>query len=330
MPDRTTVRVLHVHDVSFTTENLLAAARRQGLAWQFAPLPWYYRRAFAGPPVGVVRISRRWIWDAALALRSWSVDIVHVHAGQLAMHTRFVRRPVVVHLHGNDIRSRQYEERWRAAILYGMSKAQAVLFSTPDLAEHAHKHRLDAEYFPVPIDTTAVPAWTPAARPRVVFASRWEAVKGSAAQLEVAAELRKQAPDVELVGVNWAERAADARRLGVRLVPMCTHAEYLALLATAHVVVGQMARILSASELEALAIGIPLVGGFLPEWYPGLGVLDDGTATPSKVACAVIGSLRDPEAAAARQDGQAWVRREHDAAMGVRRLLSLYDRLLGG
>lgn len=316
-------RVLHLHDAAHTAENLVRAARRAGLPWSRMDLPWFYRRELGGPAGFVIRKVRRAGWDGYLALRGQLVDVMHVHTGTLAEHARFVRTPYVVHLHGTDIRTRAYEPAWERRITGAVEAAAAVVYASPDLAEHTHRLRADATYLPQPVDVSTLPRWSP--RPRIVFASRWESVKGSAAQLEVARRITARAPGTEVVGIDWGPDAAAAAAAGVRLYPKLPHAQFLELLASASVVVGQMSGILAVSELEALGIGVPVVGGYRREWYPRLSAL--GGPESEAVAAAALAALADASGAAAEQDGRAFVLAEHDAAVGVRRLQRLYAPL---
>lgn len=316
-------RVLHVHDAAHTAENLVGAARRQGLRWSRLDLPWFYRRQVGGFAGVAVRKVRRAGWDRYLALRAELFDVVHVHTGTLGEHARFLRTPYVLHLHGTDIRTRAYEPAWAGRIAGALDAAAAVVYASPDLAEHTHRLRPEATYLPQPVDAASLPAWSP--QPRIVFASRWESVKGAAAQLEVAQRIAAGVPGVDIVGIDWGPDAAAAAAAGVRLYPKLPHAEFLELLASASVVVGQMSGILAVSELEALGIGVPLVGGYRRDWYPRLTAL--GGPTPEEVADAAVRSLEAARAAAAEQDGRGFVLAEHDANVGVERLRRVYEKL---
>jgi len=131
---------------------------------------------------------------------------------------------------------------------------------------------------------------------------------------------------VAIMGLDWGPGAAAAREAGVQLVERRDHAGYLALLAGSQVVVGQSAGILAASELEALAIGVPLVMAAQHALYGAAPppVLDDG----GDVVAGVVAALADPAAFAAAQQGPAWVRAHHSAADQVDRLLEIYSGLI--
>ncbi|WP_035775652.1 hypothetical protein, partial [Arthrobacter sp. H5] len=103
------IRAMHVHDAASVGHNLVAAAREQGLPWSMKSIPWYYRNQWRGLIKHPVLRARPIIWDGTLALQSLRTDVVHVHTGGLSPHTRWLRCPWVLHLHGTDVRTRQYE-----------------------------------------------------------------------------------------------------------------------------------------------------------------------------------------------------------------------------
>lgn len=318
---------LHVGDAAFTAEHLVAQARRQGLRWDHLPLA-SSRRDWHGLSGQARRATLGAAWLARLAVAARRHDIVHIHSASTLPHARRVVSRFVLHCHGSDVRTAQYAPGRGEAIRAGLRDAEAVFYSTPDLAEHVLPHRPDAHLLPVPVDVAALPRWKPTDGPaRIVFASRWEDVKGLAAQLDTAERLVVALGDAaEVVGLDWGPAASVAERLGVRLVPRLDHAAYVELLASATVVVGQSAGILSASELEAMGTGAPLAVPSSLALYadsapPVLG------ADPASVTEAVVALVADPtshDPATSR----AWVERWHGAASGVDAVATVYDTVL--
>ncbi|TDK23544.1 hypothetical protein E2F48_16285 [Arthrobacter crusticola] len=318
------VKALHVHDAANLGRNLVTTANEMGQPWSMTGIPWYYRRDWTGILKHPALRTRPVLWDGTLALKSARADVVHFHTGGLSPHARWLRTPWVLHFHGTDVRSRQYDG-WAPKLQYGVAHADAILFSTPDLAPHVQNLTDRGQYFPVTIRTDRLPAWQP--RPdRVVFASRWDDVKGASQQIEVARRVREARPDVELVGLDWGEQAAEAAEAGIALVPKMAPGHFQEWLASGSVVVGQMTRILSVSELEALAIGVPVVSTADPSFYPMLTHL--GGTSIQAVAGDVIRALEEPRATSQRQDGPGFVAKEHDARVGVERLTRLYSSLI--
>lgn len=319
---------IHVNDAARTAELLVTEARRRGLPWDRMPIA-----APAQDWSGLVGRARRTAlgarWLARLAANARSHDIVHVHSASTLPHVRPVVRRFVLHCHGSDVRTRLHQPgRAGAAVRRGLQEAEAVLYSTPDLEQHVLPLRPDAQLLPVPVDVATLPRWAPdPSRPRVVFASRWEEVKGLRTQLETARLLLEALGDrAEVVGLRWGPAAQEAAALGVRLLPKLDHAAYLALLADAAAVVGQGAGILSASELEAMGTGAPLaVPSPLPLYRdsqpPVLGT------SPDSVTEAVIAVLDHPDS----HDVEAcrrWVQEWHGPARGVDTVARVYDAVM--
>ena len=324
------VRALHVNDCAFTAKHLIAEAHRRGLPWSYLPIAGD-GRDWAGPVGQSQRAVLGAAWLARLAAKATTADLLHVHSGGVVQHTRLVPRRFVVHLHGTDIRTLQYDAQWQATIDRALEGALHVFYSTPDLAEHTLPRRPDATYLPVPIDVASLPAPVPApGRPLVVFASRWESVKGLEAQLATAQEMvRALHGRARVVGLDWGPAAARAAEVGVELVPRRAHSSYLRLLAGATVVVGQAGGILSASELEAIGIGVPVVLPVPLPLYPSSEiesappVLGGSPGQAVEAVAAILDGTLQPDGERAR----AWVVDHHSPAGGVDRLLGVYDAL---
>jgi glycosyltransferase involved in cell wall biosynthesis len=248
----------------------------------------------------------------------------------VVQHTRLVPRRFVVHLHGTDIRTLQYDPRWQSTIDRALDGALHVFYSTPDLAEHTLPRRPDATYVPVPIDVPALPAPAPAPGPPIVlFASRWEEVKGLDTQLETARRLVDALDGrARVIGLDWGPAAARAASAGVELAPTRPHSAYLRMLAGATVVLGQAGGILSASELEAIGIGIPVVvPTALPLYAEALPpVLGDSPSSAVEAALGVLDGSVGWDPAAAR----SWVGDHHSPALGVDLVAGVYAGLAAG
>lgn len=262
-----------------------------------------------------------------LRLRASRYDLLHVHGGHKAQAARWCTVPVVVHLHGSDIRVMQYTASGGPSVRQGVAGADLAVYATPDLGEHLAQIRTDGHYLPVPIPVRELPDAAPLTeRSGVLFVSRWEAAKGGTRMLQVAEEIRRRAPEIPLRGLDWGDGAAEARSLGVELLAKRPHDEYVELLAGSRVAIGQSNPMIGSSELEALGLGMPLIAPFRSEWYEGLGKLagDD----PAAQAEAAIAAYREPEAAAREQAGREYVAEQHDTPVVLARLLALYRTVL--
>lgn len=319
-----------MNDCAFVGQNIVEAAGRAGLNWRILPPESTWARLRPGETT-----TRRSARLHAASRRFTAVarsQVVHVHFATTArlLHPRWMpQRPYVLHLHGTDIRSLWVAKSSHARIQTAIDRAAHVYYSTLDNAENALAARPDAEYMPVFVDPAGLPRWEPGRDGRyVVFTSRWEEVKGLEDMLRMARQLRAALPGThELVGLDWGPGSAAAAEAGVRLVPAMPHAEFLRLLAGADLAIGQARPILSVSEIEAMAIGVPLAAA--GPHLPGPDGNDPPILTGSieQTAEQVVAGVADPAATAAALGGREWALTEHTADRQVPRLRGLYERL---
>lgn len=322
------MRVLHLNDCAFVAATIVAQAREQGLDWRH--LTAAQTRPRVQPRGGLDRL--RYAPYVARRIRAVAAsDVVHVHYGTTARLLRqrgVPRRPYVLSLHGTDIRTQWHDPRYHEELRRAVDEAAAVLYTNLDTAEATLRARPDARHLPQAVSARGLPRWAPRGAvtgvPRIVFAPRWSADKGVSAQLDLARTLRRALPGADLVGLDWGEGAGAAARAGVALVPTMPHPQYLELLATADVVVGQADVILSVSDFEAMLIGAPLAA--LGDRIPSA----DGTQPPvlrgslADVVDQVRSAVTDPRGTAARLGSQDWVREHHDPARLVPMLADIY------
>lgn len=319
-------RILHLNDCAFVGSNLVRAARSEGRPWRILPPERTWPPVKSGRTTPTRLASYSTIARVAGAA-AWA-DVVHVHYATTVarlMPPYVPSRPYVLHLHGTDIRTLWTQESRHATIQRYIDGAAHVYYSTPDNEGNATTARPDAEYLPVVIDDRGLPAWNP--KGYVAFASRWEQVKGLEDMLQVAERLVRAGVDVR--GLDWGPGADEARKLGVRLIPKAPHDRYLDFLAGADVVVGQATKILSVSELEAMAIGAPLAA--VGDHFAG----PDGKPLPIRngnvpeVVDAILSDLSDPRAATEHLGSREWALRHHVPESQVARLEATYERVLG-
>ena len=256
--------VLHVNDCASTAAQMISEAGRRGMTWDYLPLAVSGARSWNTPQAKVEKAVRGTAWLGRLRLQAARHEFVHVHSIGTMRHAKYAVGRFVLHSHGTDVRTLQYDPAWRETILTALRRAEVVFYPTPELHEHVLQHREDAIYLPIPLDPDLLPGWTPRSardgKRTVFFASRWGQDKGGDIQLDLATRLvRALGSQVDVVGLAWGPLVDRARATGVRLVPPMNRTDYLATLAGADVVIGQAAGILATSELETLGIGAPLV-----------------------------------------------------------------------
>ena len=257
-------------------------------------------------------------------------ELWHVNMGGRAKWARGrFARPYALTLHGTDIRENYWQEQHHAVIEADIDGAGQVWYTTPDLCEKAQTARADAEYLPAPIDVASLPKWAPAPKPRAFFPSRWDASKGGDACVRTAADVvaALEGMDVDLVGLDWGDRAAEVGAIGVQLLPKMDKADYLLEMSRAHVAVGQATGVLGISELQAMGIGIPTVFADAHPGYPS--DLATVSVPRADVGSAVRESLADPRALSVSLDCVNYILKNHGPAALLPRLEAGYRKVLG-
>jgi glycosyltransferase involved in cell wall biosynthesis len=312
---------------------MVRAAHRAGIEWDYLP-PEKVRPLTPAPSNPLLARARLIPYVARRAVRLWPVDVVHVHyatSARLLRERAVPQRPYVLTLHGTDIRKQWKEPRFHAEIQRAIDGAAHVFFANNDTAENALAARQDAEFLPALVDAAPLPVWSPGAESTLLFVSRWDDDKGVERQLALARKLRAAVgPETKLLGLDWGPGARAAGEAGVTLLGRMPQQQFHALMAQAHLTIGQATNNFATSEFEALCIGTPMaaVGERLPR-------PDDRTTPPvlqgteDEVVEQVVAALRDPIECADRLGGRTWALARYDAAAYVPRLQSLYREIAG-
>lgn len=314
------LRVTQLFDCADVGKNFVREARRQGRPWKMVEGPW----TRGGSKIAYYRF----LLDMAAAYPR--TQLWHVNMGGRAKWARGrFARPYALTLHGTDIRENYWQEQHHAAIKADVDGAGHVWYATPDNREKAEQARADAEYMPIPVDISELPQWAPAAKPRVFFPSRWDASKGGDAWVQTAADVvaALKGMDVDVVGLDWGDRAPEVAAMGVQLLPHMSKPDYLREMSRAHVAVGQIAGILATSELEAMGMGIPTIFADQDPGYPS----DVATVSVARASVgeAVRESLADPAALSRELASVDYIRRTHSPEVLLPRLISGYEKVLG-
>ncbi|WP_207346223.1 hypothetical protein [Arthrobacter sp. E3] len=314
------IRATQLFDCADVGKTFVQEGRRLGKPWKIIQGPW----TRGGTKAAYYRFM---VEQAAAYPRT---QLWHVNMGGRAKWARGrFARPYALTLHGTDIRENYWQEQHHAMIKADVDGAGHVWYTTPDLCEKAQRARTDAEYLPAPIDVASLPKWAPARKPRVFFPSRWDASKGGDAWVQTAADVAAalKGMDVDLVGLDWGDRAAEVGAMGVQLLPKMAKADYLLEMSRTHVAVGQVAGILAVSELQAMGMGIPTVFADAHPGYPS----DLATVSVARadVGTAVRESLADPRALSASLDSVNYVLKNHGPAALLPRLEAGYRKVLG-
>jgi glycosyltransferase involved in cell wall biosynthesis len=316
--------ILHLGDVAGTSRTFVDLARNDGLDWELREVP-----AGRGRPAGRVLADRTVDLAAFLRHRS-DIELLHINYGVSGYYGWGTRIPWVLHLHGTDIRQ-DLASRWLGPVVrHSIQAADRVLVATRDLLPAVTTLRADAEWFPSPLPIGAfgliepLPERDPSGPVTVFYCSRWDESKGVDELLRSAAELTRTHPDWDVVGLDWGRHAAQARRVGVRLLSFLSARELRAQLDRSDVVVGQV-RLgeLGLTDLEAMLRRRPLVARYTAGDFEGESLPIWNTTQAPVVDQVEEIVAAGPDDALVRErtaDAREWVRRHHHP-------LTLYSRL---
>lgn len=263
-------------------------------------------------------------------------EVVHLHWARYAPFVSTRGVPLLVHVHGSDVRDRRSSLAGRL-VGRALSKSAAVLVSTPDLlAETAGA----ARYLPNPID---IDLFTPPAppepvletergafrRPVVLLFARLNPIKGAERLVNAATAIRANDPAIRIVAVAGGALDDAAVAAGVEILPPMPRLGIARLLQSADVVVGQqLLGILSLSELEAMACARPVVVPLRCDLYgndaPVVGA-SDADAIASRCLELVADPVRRTEVGKAARD---FVVDRHSPRVVARALAEVYEEIV--
>lgn len=260
--------------------------------------------------------------------------VVHLHWARYAPFVSTRGVPLVVHVHGSDVRGRRASVAGRL-VGRALSKAAAVLVSTPDLL--AESEGL-SRYLPNPIDIDLFAPSAPAepgsaaevaGRPLVLLFARLNPIKGADRLVAAASAIRANDSAIRIATIGGGALDDAAVRAGVELLPPMSRLDIAHLVRSADVVVGQqLLGILSLSELEAMACARPVVVPLRNDLYgPDVPVVDaaDADAIAERCLELVADPVRRTEIGRAARD---FVVDRHAPGVIGRALAKVYEEVV--
>lgn len=319
----TTKRVVHVGDVARVASELVRGIN-EFTPWEAVHVP------VPVPPPADSRLRRagqlaervaRLLGPVSRQITAAEPDVVHIHWAQNAPWVRAGAKPVVVHVHGSDVRFRSSSLAFRP-VEWALRRADLIQVVTPDLLAYVPN---GATVAPNPVDTRF---WAPRARTgdgRVLIHARLSPIKGGTSLVDAGAQL--VSAGIEVRSFAGGEYDDEARSVGVTLLPKSDKAGVREEILQADVVIGQARLgILSLSELEAMACERPVVMPFDRRSVPDVPVAS--VSAGEEIAERVLALLRHPEEAEELgRRGRRYVVDRHDLAAVARRLVCSYEGL---
>jgi glycosyltransferase involved in cell wall biosynthesis len=278
-------------------------------------------------------------------------DLIHAHCaypdGLAAVeYGRRLGRPVVITVHGHDLKDLPRHPQWRALVAQALQEAQAVIAVSQELGQLARE--LGARGLRVIPNGVDCELFRPGARPpgegswRLLYVGRFDMAKGLGVLLEAMALLRQRRRDISLrlIGGNAATGTAAPFREQVDRLGLGECVEFAAEVpwqeVPRHMGESDVFVLPSFSEglplvlVEALACGLPLVatrcGGPEELVREGMGQLVEVGGVEG-LARGIEGVL-DNYATYDRQAIRRRAEEEYDYRRIAARLMGVYEEVL--
>jgi glycosyltransferase involved in cell wall biosynthesis len=321
-------RIALVHDVAGVAETQAEILRSAGHEVDHLRLPdfganWPWLAKAVTFPVRLL-LYLPTVWR----LRRDPYDVIHIHWVSRGIVGLLSGKPFLIQAHGSDLHQSVHTPGMFTLSSHVLEKARVIFYVTPNLKSYIRRFADKLCYLPNPINVRAM---TDAPRApeqvrKVIIFMRLDPVKGVD---RVFPATERLASETEVTALRWGPLSDEyARRYGdvVRFVDPVPHDEIGAFLARFDLVIGQMEQgALGLSELEAMAVGRPLISGIDRDLYPG----DKPPVVSSYSADELVEQVArlkdDPKRLAnLSHEGAEWVRRNHGFDRHLQLLESAY------
>lgn len=285
-----------------------------------------------------IKRSRGWL-DKTFGI-AWKIfrakgELFHVHyALQDAYLTlKLNKEPVLLHVHGTDVRETIDTRKWGWMVRHNLEKATKVVVDANDVFEKTLSYRNDAEMVPIPLDLKQFNM-----KPMndgdsfVIFSPYLSALRGSQILIEVISQLELSHPNIRLRLIKGNPSLARfAKRMvnNVEILNQIPNEEMPKLYEEADVVVSDLGLgYLTVSSLEAMAIGRPVIQFIRGDLY---------RETPPVVVCRSVFDLKRnlTTLLALRGYGEGvvlsqrkYVEKYHDAEKVANKFVKIYEEML--
>ena len=263
------------------------------------------------------------IWRLRRTPYAW----IHVHFLSYGVLGVLAGKPFYLHGHGHDVHTSLAKPVIGWISRFGMRRARAIFYVTPDLAQYLTDFRDKSYLLPNPLE----PAFfagvqSPSRLEKILLFTRLYPIKAPEEVFAASPELAKL---VTLAAIAWGpltDRLREKYGRYVEFIARVRHSEAPALVDRFDAVIGQMRLgILSLSELEGMARGrvvfMRLDRALYPDDPPPVVQVEDA---PSLIASVRRLQQRPQEMLQLSLAGREWVARHHTAESHLRVLRSVF------
>jgi len=323
---RGTARIAMVHDIAGVAQVQARLLRGAGHEVDMIPLPevgasWRWPAKALAIPVRLALYA-----PAISRLRNNRYDVIHIHWLSQGIVGLLSGRQFFAQAHGSDLHVNLANPLLRWLTRSVLERAKVVFYVTPNLPAYVPAYTSKLRYLPNPMLGEESAEAPPTSVHRLLIFARLAEVKGVDKIFPAVDRLRDS---VEVTAIEWGPLSTEyVQRYGgsVRFVRPVPHDEVRAFLGQFDVVIGQMNQgSLGLSELEAMAVGRPVITGIDWSLYPEdpPPVIAAGNAAE---IVAAVSRLRGDAAELARlsREGREWVERNHGYARHLQLLESAY------
>jgi glycosyltransferase involved in cell wall biosynthesis len=321
-------RIALVHDVAGVAAIQADLLRGAGHSVDQIPLPTF-GASWRWPVKGLALPLRLASYlPTVRRLRSGGYDVVHIHWLTHGVIGVLARRPFFAQAHGSDLHLNLNNPAYRWVTRSVLKKARKVFYVTPNLRAYMAEFESKLLYLPNPVELTDVGRSIPppAQVSKVLIFTRLDQIKGVDLIFPAVERLRKA---VEITALDWGSEAREyvpRYREWVRFVKPIPHSEIGEFLGRFDVVIGQMRQgILSLMEIEALAVGRPLITAIDWTLYPDDPPPVIAAFGPDEIVAAVEKLKHAPdELDELSRKGREWALRNHGLAHHLKLLEGAY------
>ncbi|HMN10840.1 MAG TPA: glycosyltransferase [Bellilinea sp.] len=330
------IHIIHINNVANVGSNIVNALRRLGYSAELFPLNTMFKDKNKKCPSWILVPFNKFeeIWRFRKFIRRHSNAILHVHYGTFAYLPLIFRRKFYLHIHGTDIRKHVSSPILGSVIRLGLKKAEKVFYSTPDLERLIHPYRQDAVFLPNPIDLEMIENLSRQDESKGIFiVSKLDDFKGYETVIAALASLFEEGFEYPVKMLDFGNQAnrflpmINAMNGGsIELLGRMHHLNFLEEIARSRCVVGQLSTgALGVTELEALALGVPLICRFdYPNSFktiPPIINVNDEVSLVSAIKRIMSSNITDEY----RREAMEWVKNNVDLMVVTKKLLAYYN-----